>query len=408
MRLAILSDSWIPNVNGVVVSVQNEIRVLSERGYEITLFVPKTKKAPNSEADLPLENIVEHRSIPFPGYQGYNIALPDLKLRAEIKKKRFDLIHCQTPFSLWVMARILRRTMQIPMVTTFHTHLPEYSGHLLGGFLKNQVEAFLQPLAWAITRFNNFSNAVIAPSESLKNELLLHGVARTPICVAPSPISPFFFENKPTMTFKNFVQDKIKERYAVDSDTSLLMYIGRVSFEKRLDLLLKAYKSLRAKIADPVYLLVAGDGPHIDAYKKQAAHLGLTQEEIGFTGWIPHKQLPPYYAAADVFVSPSDTETQGLTFVEAMSQATPVIGVKAGGVQNLIENKRNGFLVPPNDIDSIEKSLRILIKDRELRINMGEQAYQTAQEYTLERFGENLIRVFEIAQENYNERTGRK
>ncbi|MFX0065103.1 MAG: glycosyltransferase, partial [Candidatus Hermodarchaeota archaeon] len=107
MRLAILSDSWIPNVNGVVVSVQNEIRVLSEKGYEITLFVPKTKKAPNSEADLPLENIVEHRSIPFPGYPGYNIALPDLKLRAEIKKKRFDLIHCQTPFSLWVMARIL-------------------------------------------------------------------------------------------------------------------------------------------------------------------------------------------------------------------------------------------------------------------------------------------------------------
>ncbi|MFX0066465.1 MAG: glycosyltransferase, partial [Candidatus Hermodarchaeota archaeon] len=403
-----LSDSWIPNVNGVVVSVQNEIRVLFERGYEITLFVPKTKKAPNSEVDLPLANIVEHRSIPFPGYQGYNIALPDLKLRAEIKKKRFDLIHCQTPFSLWVMARILRRTMQIPMVSTFHTWISEYSGHFLGGHFKNQTKAFLEPVAWTITRFNNFSNAVIAPSESLKNELLTHGVTRAPICVAPSPISSFFFEKKPDVALKKSARNKIKKKHAIDPDNLLLMYIGRVSFEKRLDLLLKAYKSLKAKIADSVYLLIAGDGPHIDAYKKQAVNLGLTQEEIGFTGWIPHKQLPPYYAAADVFVSPSDTETQGLTFVEAMSQATPVIGVKAGGVQNLIENKRNGFLVPPNDIDSIEKSLRILIANKEMRIEMGKKGLQTAQAYTLDKFGENLPKVFEIAQENYNERTGRK
>ncbi|MFX0090647.1 MAG: glycosyltransferase [Candidatus Hodarchaeota archaeon] len=407
MHLAILSDSWIPNVNGVVYSIQNEIRTLSQKGYEITLFVPKTNKLPNSEEDLPVDEIIEHRSTPFPGYPGYNIGLPDLKLRAQIKKKRFDLIHCQTPFSMWVMARLLKRTMKIPMVTTFHTHIPEYTGHLLGGLLKNQLEVFLAPLAWHITRFNNHSNAIIAPSEVLKNELMAHGVTKAPICVVPSPISASFFNKKADANLKRSAEFKVKEKYNINPDAVLLTYIGRVSFEKRLELLLKAYRSLKNRTSEPLHLLIVGDGPHINAYKKQAAHLALSQDEVSFTGYVPHEQLPPYYAAAEVFVSPSDTETQGLTFIEAMSQSTPVIGVKAGGVQDLIQNGQNGLLVPRNNIPLLEKSIRALIEDGNLREKMSKQAYQTAQQYSVERFGENLNNVFQIAHENHNQKIAR-
>ncbi|MFX0116893.1 MAG: glycosyltransferase, partial [Candidatus Hodarchaeota archaeon] len=358
LKIALFADTWLPNTNGVVYSMINEVRALQHQ-HEFVLFVPKEQEVYlNGRPDL---RCVEFRSIAFPAYPGYNIALPDGKLRKIIRKERFDLVHSHTPFSMWLMAKLLARVQKIPFVQTFHTWISEYAGHFLGGFAEAQVRWLGQPPSWWITRFaHNGANASITPSKILKKELERHGVT-SPVYSVPSAISAVFFKRKFTELQRDELKVQFKERFNIPNDSTLLMYVGRVSFEKRLDLLLHLVKRLQA-FDNSIYFTIVGDGPHLHSYQKLARKLKV-QDRAFFTGFINHYSLPRVYSAADLFIAPSDTETQGLTLVEAMSQRVPVISVKAGGVQDYICHEKNGIFVPPRDVGALEKAVKRVLND---------------------------------------------
>ena len=149
-RIAIFSDTWLPNVNGVAFSVLNQIKALQEK-HELFLFVPRTHA--NKVEKIP-ENVTifEFPGVTFPSYPGYMMSYPSLKLGRIAKKYRFDLLHSHSPFLQGWYSMLVRRIQKIPMVATFHTHLAEYTGHLFKGIAEERAKYLLSGLMWWYTR----------------------------------------------------------------------------------------------------------------------------------------------------------------------------------------------------------------------------------------------------------------
>lgn len=388
MRIALFSDTWLPNINGVVTSLLNQIKILEADGHEVFLFVPRT--APNKLEKVP-ENITiyEFPGVEFPSYPGYRMSLPR-HLRKIISTQRFDILHSHSPFLQGWFCFMTQRVQNVPMVTTYHTHLAEYTGHIFKGIGEEHVKHFLNGFMWAFTRnqYNKY-HTIFTPSKIMKLELEQHGL--TPVNELPNPISSLFLETQVDVEIK---KKKLKESLKLPPNARILLYVGRISFEKRLEVLLEAYKNLESKYPD-IYLVIVGDGPQIGMYRKKAKSLAL--KKYIFTGYVQHGQLPIVYQIADVFISPSDTETQGLTFLEAMSQGCPVIAVQARGPADFIIHNKNGFFAKSLDPKEFQELIELILDNPEKRSNIRDNAVKTAEHFNYDSFRKQMYSGYEQA-----------
>lgn len=388
MRIALFSDTWLPNINGVVTSLLNQIKILEQDGHDVFLFVPKT--APNKLEKVPDDiTIYEFPGLEFPSYPGYRMSLPR-NLRKIIGTQRFDILHSHSPFLQGWFCFMTQHVQDIPMVTTYHTHLAEYVGHLFKGIGEEHVKHFLNGFAWAFTKnqYNRY-HAIFTPSKVMKLELEQHGL--TPVIELPNPISSVFLEKQRDIESKKV---RLKESFKVPARARVLLYVGRISFEKRLEVLLEAYKNIESKYSD-TYLVIVGDGPQIGMYRKKAKSLGL--KKYLFTGYIQHGQLPIVYQIADVFISPSDTETQGLTFIEAMSQGCPVIAVQARGPADFIIHNKNGFFAKTLDPKEFQLLIEQVLDNPDKFKSIRENAIRTAENFNYDSFRKKLYGGYEQA-----------
>ena len=395
MRIGLFSDTWLPNINGVVFSLLNQIRILEKEGHEIFLFVPKTH---DQKMEKVPENITifEFPGIEFPSYPGYKMSIP-INIRKIAKTQKFDLLHSHSPFLLGWYCMMIRRIQKIPMASTYHTHLAEYAGHLAKGIAEESVKKVLEIPIWSFTKnqYNKY-DVIFTPSRQMKAELEHHGLNH--VHELPNPITDLFMEKQIDLDEK--IQ-KFKERFHIPIKARVLLYVGRISFEKRIEILLEAYKELEKKY-DDIYLVVVGDGPQIGMYKKKAKNLNL--KRYIFTGYIHHSQLPVVYGMATAFISPSDTETQGLTFIEAMSQGAPVIAVKARGVIDYIKHNENGYFANKLDPKEFELLIENVLKSPKDLERVRQNAIKTAEGYNYESFKNNLFNGYDQAFEKWRER----
>ncbi len=392
MKIGIFTDSWVPNLNGVVISIINEIQSLKSK-HEFSVFAPKLKQSiPFHIDDV---SIYELPSVPFPPYPGYNVAFPSIGFSKILRKEKFDLIHCHSPFSLGYFATLTaRKFYDLPLLNTYHTHLVEYSAHLVGGHYAEKTTAILEELVWLYIRwFYKHSDVVVTPSKTLQYDLITHGV-KPPVYSLPNMISKVFLTN--TKDTKNDIelQNKIREDYGIKPSSKIIIYCGRVSYEKKLEVLLEAYKTIQEEFQD-CFLLIVGDGPHLQTYQKLATELKL--RNYGFTGFISHTKLPAVYRMADFMVTPSDTETQGLTVLEAMSQSLPVIGVAGGGVVDYIFHKQNGLLSPPGEVNDFAFSMRTLLNEADTLQKYSKAAAKTAKKFSAKGYTSLLEKAFRLA-----------
>lgn len=398
MKIALFSDTWWPNINGVVISLTNQIKVLSKK-HEVWVFVPRISGSERFFTPPENVNVCEMRSILFPAYPGYKIGLPDDKLRRILKSERFHVVHSHGPFSMGGFAILAARAQRIPLVSTFHTWLSEYVGHLFAGVAEETIKRIMYGFSWSYTNwYFNKSDVVITPSRVLEREMRAHGL-KVPVASIPNCISPVFFEDPKKA--HDFSQERhvIREKFYIPQDVITFTYVGRISFEKRLSLMFTAFKALIEKLKakgvnkdNLPYLVIAGDGPNLPYYKKYVKKHGIPNTVI--TGYIAHEDLPPFYRACDVFVTTSDTETQGLSVIEAMSQGLPVIGVNAGGIKDYIHHGKNGWLIPPKNRTALIKAMHLLYEDEKLRMELGSNAKKTAREFTPEAFRRKLEKLY--------------
>ncbi|MFW9995853.1 MAG: glycosyltransferase [Candidatus Odinarchaeota archaeon] len=397
MRIAIFSDTWLPNINGVTFSIINEIKAL-ENQHDFLLFVPKTQKqALGFKIDCPTYEIT---GFDLPTYPGYRISLPcSRKLKKAIKQHQIDFLHIQSPFSLGYYGLLAKKLLRVPSVATFHTWLSEYVGHLTGGFKEELVKELLEKPTWKYTRwFYGLNEVVITPSRMLEREMKRWGIKKA--SAVPNSISPVFFQQK------NRKEQVVafKKKFSIPLDKTVLLYVGRISFEKRLETLLEAYKSLEnTNYGKKLFLVVVGDGPHLDHYKKLAVSLGL--KNYVFTGYWAHQNLPVVYAAGDIFAAPSDTETQGLTYIEAMASGVLVIGTKAGGVVDYIKHGHSGLLVKERNPVEFEKMIAFALENEAEMAVIKRNAAKIAENYSYKGFRRNMNAVFKRALDTFVEST---
>jgi 1,2-diacylglycerol 3-alpha-glucosyltransferase len=394
-RIGIFSDTWLPNINGVVFSILNQIKTLQDE-HELFLFVPKTHE--NKMEEIPKNvTVFEFPGLTFPSYPGYMMSYPNPKLGRIAKKYRFDILHSHSPFLQGWYCMTIRKIQKIPMVATFHTHLAEYAGHILKGFAEETVKHILYGVTWgAIKNQYNKYDMVFTPSKMMCRELEQHGVS--PVLEMPNPISPVFLENLQNL---DSMKQKFRRRFGIPESATLLIYVGRIAFEKRLEVLLEAYKELQKKNSN-LFLAIVGDGPQLGMYKRKAEKLNL--KNYVFTGYVMHNILPIVYQTGHVFISPSDTETQGLTFIEAMSQGCPVIAVKARGVVDYIKDKENGLFAENLDPKEFEELIAYAINSPNELDRIKRNAIKTAAQYNYINFKKRLLKGYKKAIDRWRER----
>lgn len=353
MRIAVFTECYRPTRNGVVSSVETFKEYLGELGCHVKVFAPSYPGYHETDADV-------HRfpSFCFTTYVEYPIAIP-LTMKPWNALAQFSphIVHVHSIFWLTRFGGYWARRHQIPLVLTYHTLVTEYLHYV--PLPRALAKVMLIKLS---EQFCNMCDLVIVPSPAVIPILRSYGV-KSKIISLPTGID--------AKAFQGGNGSSIRKRYSIPQDAILLLYVGRIGLEKNIDFLLRAASAVMCKNKN-VYLLLVGPGPYLPRAMRIASSLDCSRRII-FAGGHPREQLKDFYAAADIFIFASLTETQGLTIAEAMAAGLPCIAINAHGVSWAFENGVHGFL-SPNDEAAFTERITWLISNEALRKRMGEAA----------------------------------
>lgn len=384
MNIGIFTDTYKPNINGVVTSIENKKQELEKLGHTVYIFAPKEPGYIETEA-----NVFLIPSIKFIFQPEYRLTSPiDPKLLRFVRQLELNIIHVETPFSVGFVGRIIARKLKLPVIHTYHTLFPEYVH-----YLKLPV-ALTKPLAEKISaHFCNKCDYIISPSTDVQRQLIRYGVKK-PIAVIASGIS-FDETNK-------CYDRSLRDSLSIKESERVLLFVGRLGKEKNIEFLIESFSELCEKHSN-LKLLLVGDGPYKPILEAQVERLGLKGKVI-FAGYIPRHEVYRYYSSADMFVFSSITETQGLVILEAMFCGLPVVAVKASGVEDMIEDGQSGFLTE-HTTQAFSSKVDQLLNDELLCQYFIENGEKRALDFS----PENTFRkVFDIYQECIEESYHRK
>lgn len=352
MNIAIFTDNFLPQVNGVVTAVLNLAKGLADKGHKIYIVAPKYKGIPDFEYPNIKARYVKSKPANFI-YKDLKVVSPiSIRSRKFIKDNNVELVYFVTPFTVAAKGIIIAKILKLPIVGTYHTFIceKEYLRHL-----KLDYE-FIVDLAWRYTNsYYNQCEIVTCPSEITK-ERLLEGGCKRPVKVISNGIEKLDSPKAEIL--------KIKKR--INSKGKTLLFVGRLAYEKNLLYLLDCFK-LILKEKPETKLVIIGDGPQKKDLVKRIKKLKLNSSVLLF-GEIKYKDLMTkgYYNACDIFVTTSKTETFGLSVLEAQVNGLVCVGVNENGVKYLIKDKYNGFLVDPEDKTEFKAAVIKLIDDNKL------------------------------------------
>ncbi len=380
MRIAIFTDTYKPHRDGVVTHIEDITKFFTGKGHEITLFTPGKNKFQVKQISKNLE-VVELHSIPFYVYKDYRIPIAGIqKIKKIFKNKKFDLIHIHSPFTSGITGLYISKKFSIPIVGTYHTLLPEYAPYLLNGKLKNVLKKLGQHPSKKYTKFiYSKLDCTIAPSKEIKKYLESCGLKN--VVWIPNGINPD--------KFKNSKKIDLAKKYNLPEDKKLLLFVGRMGFEKKVDVLLKSMKYLED---EKVFLILSGSGPYLKKYKEIARKLKL--KNVRFLGYVKDEILPLLYFNSDIFVSPSDSEVHPITFLEAMCAGLPLIGVNKRGAKEMITHNVNGFLAKPGDSRDLAVKIKKLINDEKLIKKFSKNSKKIIKNYYIEKTSKKLIELY--------------
>lgn len=350
MKIAIFTEVYRPIVNGVVTSIDSLAEQLRLLGHEVFTFAPHIPKGVESAG-----RVFRMPSLPLPTRTEYRLTLP---LVARRNKRQFlshcDVIHSHSLFITgWMASYYARRRFRIPLVYTYHTLLDSYAHYSPLG------PRFTSQLTRELTRtYANAADAVIAPTKSVAAELRRQGVT-APLSVVPTGIDIEVFRRPE----RAVLAAELRARLGIASSAPLLLLVSRLAHEKNVPLALEALGRLRQRIPDAQLLLV-GSGPLLGFLKDQVRDSGLDQA-VHFVGPVEHSAIPAFYAAADAFVFPSVTETQGLVLAEAFASGLPVVALDNPQTREVFGEHLAGSIV--GDATSMTDALFNLLTKKEVR-----------------------------------------
>lgn len=376
LKIAFYTDSFLPAVDGVVVSIMNAKRELERKGHEVYIFASGTDKTKQMVKND--KRIIVVRGVKFKQYPQYSLAVFPLASTLKLINVKIDINHAQTPFMMGLHALMLSKIDQTPIVGSFHTLftdsavIKEYTINS-----KFMTSAFTK-YSWKYARFfYGKCDSVIAPSNAIKNILERKEIGN--VNIVPNGIDLKKFNPK-------IDGSKARKKLLKNDREKLVMYVGRISREKKLETLIKAASLLKK---EKIRFVFVGTGPALGHYEKMVQRMRL-HEKVRFVGFIDSKELPSYYAASDAFCIPSTFETQGVVSLEAMATGKPVIGADYLALKDLIKNGKNGEKFRPLDGNDCARKIRKVIYN----IDSYKEIVDTAKRYSIERTTEDLLDLY--------------
>ena len=375
VRIALFSETFAPQRNGVALILARLVRFLSDRGHEVLVATADFDLGGEPEPpNPPGVQVVKVPGIKLPRYPDLTMATPfaPRMLRA-VREFRPDIVHVVTEYSLGLSGLWIARRLGVPALASFHTNIP--------GCLPYYGFGWASGLCWEYLRwFHNRAGVTLCPSETNRQILLSRGFGNVRVWGRGVDTERFAPDHR---------NDAARQQHG-PPDAVHLLYVGRLTPEKDLPTLFRAYKKASAIRPDvPLHLVLAGDG----AYSSRMRH--LAPPDVTFTGYVEGPALSRVYSAADIFVFPSRVETLGNVVLEAMASGLPVIGADQGGTVENVRHGLNGLLVPAGDADRFADAILRLVDDPDLRGRLARNARAWAEERSWERAFETLLDSYE-------------
>ncbi len=353
MKIALFTETFLPKVDGIVTRLTKTVTHLVDAGDEVLLFCPEG--APDTFMGA---RVIGVPALPLPLYPELKLALPRPLVAEALDAFKPDLVHVVNPAVLGLGGIWLARTRGVPLVASYHTHLPKYLEHYGMGMF--------EPLLWELLKAAHNQAALnLCTSSAMVEELSQHGIQHTALWQRGVDTDLFRPEWR-----NQTMRSKLTGVHG-DSD-SLLLYVGRLSAEKQIERIRPVLDALpQARLA------LVGDGPHRQQLEKVFAGSATT-----FVGYLGGEDLASAYASADAFLFPSSTETLGLVLLEAMAAGCPVVGANRGGIPDIVTDGVNGCLYDPDSPASLTAATERLLASTERR-----QALRLAARAEAERWG---------------------
>lgn len=375
MKILITADCYTPTINGVVTSILNLETELHRLGHDVKILCP-SENFHSSES----ENVYRIGSVGVGRiYSGARAALriSQSHLQKLIDWKP-DIIHSQSEFSSFIMAKRIAAEVNCPIVHTYHTVYENYTHYFSPSITLGRKAVIVMT-----KRILRHTKAVIAPSQKIERLLKDYGIEQ-PIKVIPTGLRLKKFSDEISVNIIN----ELKAKLGIPLKSRVLITVGRAAKEKNIDELIRYFK--RLDIENTVFVIVGG-GPYLDALKDLAYAENISDKMI-FTGAVEPENIAAYYRLGDIFLSASQSETQGLTYIEALASGLPAVCRRDDCLNDVITNGKNGGQY--TDFKEFSELIRTFLFNDELYKSMSENAVQTAQKYSAEKFAKDVETVY--------------
>ena len=388
MNIVIFTDTFYPETNGIAVTTKTLVDVLKANGHQVLVVTSIfNNKIPTNEPNI------------------YYISFPKRKKRSlfttinvfnnyifkHIKAFKPDLVHNQTNGQIGQLGRYTANKLKVPFIYTYHSHFEEYAPYVEPGIINRMTRARERNY---LKKMMNISTEFIAPSSKIKNYLRKKGVDKyINIITTGIDLSKWEIDESVKKDVKY-----LRKKHDIPEEVKVLMYVGAISEEKNLDLLINSYaKFLNTKPKYDTRLLIVGEGDQQDNLENLIKQLGI-QDKVLFVGKVNHDKMKSYFAFADVFVTASTSETQSVSTMEAMAARCLVLVRDDETLVDLIDRDKNGFIFNTDD-SFVEEINRVLSLSPDEIEKVKKAAVKTiTTNFSLEKFYEKIVEVYSRAQ----------
>ena len=380
LKILFISDVYFPRINGVSTSIHTFVKQMQSLGHTVHLIAPDyaVEAQVNDEAWI---KRIPARSIYFDPEDKLMKYKEALKLLPELKREQYDMIHVHTPFVAHYLGLKLAKALNIPCIETYHTFFEDYLHHYLPWIPQSMARGMARMIS---KQQCNAVDAIVAPSQPMLDVLRGYGIT-VPAEVIPTGLQAHSFAAADGIAFR--------KKYDIPLDRPMMLYVGRVAFEKNIDFLLGMTKVLSEERPD-ILMVVTGEGPAERSLHQLTKTLNI-EKNVKFIGYLNREtELNACYQSADVFVFASKSETQGLVLLEAMAQGTPVVAIAELGTASILVEGQGALIAQENTLEFAEKVHQLLIYP-EQRGELGERAKAyTLSKWTAKIQAERMLKFY--------------
>lgn len=388
MKILLTSDWYHPIVNGVVMSVLNLKKELEEMGHDVRILT-----LASSYQSYHRDDVYYIKSVPLYVYPNTRFTVgPSFTVQEEMRAWMPDIVHSNCEFFTFQYAKEIAAKFQIPLIHTYHTIYEHYTAYIKGA---QQISSALIPV-FSKQRLKSCS-AIIAPTSKVKDTLRGYEI-KNRIEVIPTGLDLSRFSDR----LSDEKRRAMRREWNIPEDAFLLVNLGRMAQEKNIHELFN-YVSHMVSDHPNLYFLLVGDGPYRDKLEEIGEELGIASR-LRFTGMVPPDTTVHYYQMADLFVSASVSETQGLTYIEALASAKPLLVRRDQCLVDVLEEGKNGYFF--DDYDGFAHTLVQIMEQSDLLAALSDYAEKCSIQFSKEIFAKRVLALYEECIDNYVDNEG--